>query len=210
MSNSGNALNATGRELHEAKLALRARVLDARSRLDAGTHARASESIAEALASRADFATAHTVCLTLPFGSEWNASLLAQIALDANKTVALPRVNTIDRMLELFRVRSLEHDVAPGFRGIPEPLAHCPPVALRAVTWILVPLVAFDDAGRRLGYGGGFYDRFLPQLDGSVECIAGAFALQRVERVPSAPHDLTDDAVVTELTTWNCGVGTAP
>jgi len=203
MSSPDSSLAARGRELHEAKLALRTRILDARSRLDCATHARASAAIADALALRSDFKSAPTVCLTVPFGSEWNALLLATIALTNDKLVAMPRVNTGTRMLELFRVHSLEHDLAPGFRGIPEPLAHCARVATSSVGWILVPLVAFDEHGRRLGYGGGFYDRFLPLLDTSVKRVAGAFALQKVDRVPSAAHDLTMDVVVTETGTWN-------
>ena len=198
-------LAARGRELHEAKVALRTRILDARSRLDHAAHARASAAIADALALRSDFESAQTVCLTVPFGSEWNALLLATIALTSDKIVAVPRVNTGNRMLELFRVHSLEHDLAPGFRGIAEPLAHCAPVPTSSVGWILVPLVAFDEHGRRLGYGGGFYDRFLPLLDPSVKRIAGGFALQKVDRVPSAAHDVRMDVVVTEAETWNCG-----
>jgi len=204
MSSPDSSVAARGRELHEAKLALRTRILDARSRLDCATHAQASVSIADALALRSDFKVAETVCLTLPFGSEWNASLLAKIALTSGKIVAIPRVNIGNRMLELFRVHSLERDVAPGFRGILEPLAHCAPVPASSVGWVLVPLVAFDEHGRRLGYGGGFYDRFLPLLDASVKRIAGAFALQQVDRVPSAAHDLTMDVVVTETATWDC------
>ena len=63
---------------------------------------------------------------------------------------------------------------------------------------MLVPGVAFDLDGRRLGYGGGYYDRLLPLLSPRAARVAGAFELQIVDRVPAAPHDVAVDAIVTE------------
>ncbi len=63
---------------------------------------------------------------------------------------------------------------------------------------MLVPGVAFDPYGYRIGYGGGYYDRLLPLLRRDVRRVSGAFELQVVDRVPTAPHDLTVDAIVTE------------
>jgi 5-formyltetrahydrofolate cyclo-ligase len=80
-------------------------------------------------------------------------------------------------------------------------LAHCAPVALAAIDWVLVPGVAFDPNGHRVGYGGGYYDRLLPLLQQDAHRISGAFELQLVDRVPTAPHDLTVDAIVTERRT---------
>jgi 5-formyltetrahydrofolate cyclo-ligase len=61
--------------------------------------------------------------------------------------------------------------------------------------------VAFDLAGRRLGYGAGYYDRLLPLLSPRAARVAGAFELQVVDRVPAAPHDVGVDTIVTELRT---------
>ncbi len=63
---------------------------------------------------------------------------------------------------------------------------------------MLVPGVAFDAAGRRLGYGGGYYDRLLPLLPARAPRIAGALETQMVAAVPFGPHDLCVDAIVTE------------
>ena len=68
-----------------------------------------------------------------------------------------------------------------------------------AIDWVLVPGVAFDRDGRRLGYGGGYYDRLLPLLSPRAARVAGAFDLQIVDRVPAAPHDVAVDAIVTEI-----------
>jgi 5-formyltetrahydrofolate cyclo-ligase len=104
-------------------------------------------------------------------------------------------------MLELHAIADPVRDVAPGHQGIPEPLSHCPTVAPTAVDWVLVPGVTFDRTGRRLGYGGGYYDRLLPLVPARAPRIAGAFRVQIVERVPAGPHDMRVDAIVTEAET---------
>ncbi len=88
-------------------------------------------------------------------------------------------------------------DVTTGYRGIPEPRSSLPRVDPADVDWVLVPGVAFDLAGRRLGYGGGYYDRLLPLLPRATPRIAGAFELQIVDAIPAAPHDLRIDAFAT-------------
>jgi 5-formyltetrahydrofolate cyclo-ligase len=185
----------------DAKRALRARVLAARDQMPAVARVEASQAIVTALAARADFRAAPTLLLTLPFGSEWDAVPIFAIALGLNKVVALPRVNLATRMLELCAVASLERDVAPGYHGIREPLPHCKHIDPAAIDWVLVPGVAFDGNGKRLGYGGGFYDRLLPLLPPPALRVAGAFELQIVDDIPYAPHDLAVDAIVTEART---------
>ena len=74
-----------------------------------------------------------------------------------------------------------------------------------AIDWVLVPGVAFDRSGRRLGYGGGYYDRLLPLVASRTPRIVGAFDVQIVEHVPSGPHDITIDLIVTPTETIvNC------
>jgi 5-formyltetrahydrofolate cyclo-ligase len=95
-------------------------------------------------------------------------------------------------------VRDIDVDTAPGHRGIPEPRPDVSRVTVEAIDWVLVPGVAFDLAGGRLGYGGGFYDRLLPLLRPGTPRIAGAFDAQVVAHLPAAPHDLPVDCIVTE------------
>jgi 5-formyltetrahydrofolate cyclo-ligase len=177
---------------------MRESVLRARDAMSPELRSAASERIAEALVRRPDFAAARVVLLTLPYGSEWDTRLLFATARARGKTVAVPRVNLAQRMLEIYAVADLVTDVAPGYRGILEPHAGSGSVDLASIDWVLVPGVAFDAHGQRIGYGGGYYDRLLPMLPATVPRIAGAFELQVVERVPIAPHDLALDAIVTE------------
>lgn len=188
----------SGANVREAKRTLRDRVLQARDALPAPERLRAGAVIAAALAARGDFRGAGTVLLALAFRSEWDTRALLAAGLAAGKTIAAPRVNAATRMLEACRVLDPHRDLAAGFRGILEPLPHCAPVVLTAIDWVLVPGVAFDPYGYRIGYGGGYYDRLLPLLRRDVRRVSGAFELQVVDRVPTAPHDLTVDAIVTE------------
>ncbi|MEP7328593.1 MAG: 5-formyltetrahydrofolate cyclo-ligase [Betaproteobacteria bacterium] len=188
----------TGHPLHDAKRALRVTMIAARDSIGDDEHRAASLRIANAICATPAFAAARCVLLTLPHKSEWDMRPVFTAALAAEKTVVLPRVNTGIRMLELHRVTDLTRDVGTGFRGIPEPLEYMPRVGTKAIDWILVPGVAFDLTGRRLGYGGGFYDRLLSQVSADVPRIAGAFDLQVVNDVPAAPHDLKVDRIVTE------------
>jgi len=187
--------------IREAKRTLRERVLSERDELSADAHRQASLAIATAIAARADFRAANRVLLTLPFGSEWDTLTLVDAALQAGKAVALPRVNERERMLEFCAVSDVASEVAAGYRGIMEPQQRCQRLAVSAIDWVLVPGVAFDAACRRLGYGGGYYDRMMMTLAPGRARVAGAFELQLVDQVPAAAHDLTVDAVVTERRT---------
>jgi 5-formyltetrahydrofolate cyclo-ligase len=191
----------TADALRDAKRALREGVLAARDSLPPEFRAAASAAIGKALADRDDFATASTVLLTLPFGSEWDSMPLLLTALERGKTVVLPRVNAAARTLELCRLTEPTRDVLPGYRGIPEPQSHCALIAADAIDWVLVPGVAFDTTGHRLGYGGGYYDRLLPQLRSDAARIAGGYEIQLVDHVPAAPHDVPVQALATEVRT---------
>ena len=119
------------------------------------------------------------------------ALLLARL-VEIGCAVAFPRVTGKDQPLQFHRVPDGEV-LEPGSFGIPEPLESWP----RAVPDILlVPLLAFDAKGHRLGYGGGYYDRTLAAL--AVPAIGIAYAGQEVASLPQGPHDRTLDGIVTE------------
>ena len=192
---------AQGAALHEAKLALRREILARRDALPADLRAAASAAIARRVTVLPEFAAASVVLLTLAFRSEWNTRSVVRTALAASKTVVVPRVDRERRMLELHSIDDPDRDVILGHLDIPESLPTRPLVPRDAINFVLVPGVAFDLEGRRLGYGGGYYDRLLPLLSPRAARVAGAFDVQIVERVPAAPRDVRVDAIVTESRT---------
>jgi 5-formyltetrahydrofolate cyclo-ligase len=119
------------------------------------------------------------------------ALLLARL-VETGCAVAFPRVTGKGQPLDFHHVPDGEV-LEPGSFGIPEPLENWP----RAVPDVLlVPLLAFDASGHRLGYGGGFYDRTLALL--KVPAIGIAYAGQQVASLPHATHDMHLNAVLTE------------
>jgi 5-formyltetrahydrofolate cyclo-ligase len=114
--------------------------------------------------------------------------------------VALPRIIG-PRHMEAFAVTHPTADLIPGFYGIPEPRKGLAPVDPAVIDVVIVPGSAFDRAGGRIGYGGGFYDGFLRRLRPDAQRIGIGFEAQLVERVPREAHDLCVDLVVTEART---------
>ena len=124
---------------------------------------------------------------------EADPALLLQALAQAGVHIAFPRVTAKDRALE-FHLVPEDEVLRPGAHGIHEPLEHWP----RAVPeLLLVPLLAFDDHGYRLGYGGGYYDRTLAALS-RARAIGIAYAGQRMDFLPHDAHDYPLDAILTE------------
>lgn len=94
-----------------------------------------------------------------------------------------------------------ESALAPGYCGIAEPSASAAEALPGDLDLVLVPGAAFDPACGRLGMGGGFYDRLLPQLPPGALAVGLAFDEQMVDRVPSEPHDVRLSAVFTPTRT---------
>ncbi len=117
--------------------------------------------------------------------------------LGAGKALCLPRILGPRRMAS-FRVTDLAADLAPGTWDIPEPRAGLPEVLPDEIDLVFVPGSAFDEEGRRCGYGGGFYDSYLPRTRPGTPRVALAFEGQIVAGICSESHDLPVTAIVTE------------
>jgi len=110
------------------------------------------------------------------------------------KRVGLPRVVDDDLVLHLI---DLETELEPGAFSVPEPPEHSAVLSPQEVDFALVPALAIDPRGHRIGYGGGYYDKLLPRLLGAKTC-AVAYDFQLIAEVPELPFDRTVDLVVTD------------
>ena len=187
-------------ERQEVKAHLRKTVLGRRDALDAGARAALSRTILREISGLDVYRRAGVVLAYAGIGSELRTDAFLRHTLNEGKTVLLPRVNRQRKLLDVYEVRDLAHDLEAGTWGISEPRPdRCTPADPRTIDFVLVPGVAFDAHGGRLGYGAGFYDRL---LSGSVSphawLVAGAFEAQMVEAVPLNEHDVPVDVVVTE------------
>lgn len=174
-------------------LARRARL----SPLERETHA---TTLVQRLLSLEEVAAAPSVLAFASISSEVSTTSLLRAVLEAGKTLFLPFVTDAGAM-EAAAVNSLD-ELEPGYRGIPEPATKVPVPASSAGV-VVVPGVAFDQRGGRLGYGGGFYDRFLAAAVG-VTRIGICFETQIVDELPMLEHDQGVDIVVTEERTIRC------
>ena len=196
-------------EVRTAKARLRTEVLQARAAVPEALRAAASAAVRRRLAALPEVAGARALLAYAAFGSEVDLDPLLADAAAAGRGVLLPYVDG-DR-LAVARVRDLDGDLAPGYRGIREPvLSGRRSARPDRVDVVLVPGVAFDGDGGRLGYGGGFYDELLGRVPARVPRIGVAFALQVVPRVPREAHDVRLDAVVTEAGVLRTGGGPGP
>ena len=140
-----------------------------------------------------EFREASLVMFFASFRSEINTLPMIRHALEAGKRVILPKVKGGD--LALFEIRDFDRDTAPGAWLIPEPREDAPAV-ISDVDLMIIPGLAFDENGNRLGYGAGFYDRILPRY--KHKTVALAFEIQIVPKIPVSPHDIPVHAIVTE------------
>jgi len=180
-----------------AKLELRRRALAARDALPGAERARLSALVCARAAALPELVAAATIMLFASFRSEVETAALFWWALKAGKTVCAPRV-LAPRLMAAYLIADPEADLVPGAWGIPEPregLVEVPPERMDVV---VVPGAAFDAAGRRCGYGGGFYDAYLARTRPGIPWVALAFEGQLVDELPCEPHDLAVGAIVTE------------
>lgn len=175
------------------KRALRRQVIAQIRALQPADRAAQEAALFDRLSTLPSFSTAHTILLYAShFPEEIATGPLIDLVVSQGRKVVLPRIDLATRRLVLHR----GSQTAPGVLGIPEPLATSPILAPSEIDWVLVPGIAFDQFGNRLGRGGGYYDKLLPEF--RPDCPRWAWILepQWVEAVPVEPHDIRVDGVV--------------
>ena len=139
--------------------------------------------------------SAHTILFFAPLADELDVWPLLEKCLTTRKICALPGFGPATQTYSARRVVHLDTDIVTGKFGVREPLASCPSVPLDRLDLVLVPGVAFDLTGNRLGRGRGFYDRILAAASG-IKCGV-AHDLQVQEQIPAEAHDATVQFVFT-------------
>ena len=186
------------------KSSLRSGYLSARRAIPAEDKAGSDTAIHAVLNGFGIFAEAPLVLAYVSFGAEVDTRALVTRLLSAGRRVAVPRCNEAERTMDFCEISGLD-ELSPGAHGILEPAAEAPAlgVAELAGSVCLVPGLVFDADGYRVGYGGGYYDRFLAFYPGDK------IALARTTQVSSNPlphdsHDVPVDFLVTETSVWAC------
>jgi 5-formyltetrahydrofolate cyclo-ligase len=139
--------------------------------------------------------SAHTILFYAPLADELDVWPLLEKLLKSEKICALPAFDDATQFYSARRVKNLETDIFTGKFGVSEPLGGCEEIPLDQFDLILVPGMAFDLSGNRLGRGKGFYDRILAQASG-IKCGIG-YDFQLLESIPVEAHDAKVDFIFT-------------
>lgn len=160
---------------------------------------RASLHIAELVCALAEVNQAKSILLYSAFRSEVETDKLCRRLLQVGKVVCLPLTRPEEKDLVPIMVQEGDFPLAPGYQGIPEPTCSAGRVfQAEHLDIVVVPGLLFDRNGYRLGYGGGYYDRFLAQKASQALRIGLAFSCQVRDSIPVQSHDMPLDILVTE------------
>lgn len=178
---------------------LRKGVIKARAALDPEQVELKSAKIIEAVMSLEEFKKAGVLMAYVDFRNEVRSGPFIKAALAAGKRVAVPITDIAGKRLTPSEIIDYPGDLCPGAWGILEPRTEClRPLEPEELDLVLVPGVAYDLLGNRLGYGGGFYDRFLPRTKPGTVFVAPAFEMQIKENVYPGFYDCPVHILVTE------------
>lgn len=180
----------------ESKKAIRKRILEARATLSCEEQAKRSDMITEKVIHHPFFLGSDCIYCYVDYYAEVHTRRIIEAAWKLNKKVAVPK---IDKDTMNFYYLNCFSDLQEGYRGISEPFG-----ALRANdsnALVIMPGVAYDKTRHRIGYGKGFYDKFLANHHGHT--IALGYELQVIASIPSEEHDFCPDILITEDTIYD-------
>ena len=179
------------------KKIMRQKMLAQRSLLTFTEMEEKSVNAAKLLYSLPHFNNAFSILIYLPIRNEVNTQSIIEKSWQQKKTVLIP-VCLPDRTLLLSELRSFD-DVEKGFFNIPEPKPETlRPIPVDQVDIAILPGLAFDYRGQRLGYGGGYFDTLLPLLKPGCTKIALAYDFQLLDKIPASGYDAAVDIIITE------------
>ena len=178
-------------EINAAKMELRARM---RAAFDNDARAEDSAIICEKLRALPEWQAAKMVMAFAPMGDEPDIEPL----LCKTRATALPR--WAGDGYEPAKITNLTEDICPGRFGVREPASGCSSLDWSEIDVMLIPGLAFDAEGNRIGRGGGFYDRFLANVQ--VVKVGLCYDDLILQKIPNEPHDVPMDIVVAQTATY--------
>ncbi len=183
----------TEEQLLLEKKNLRRKMLKTRSGLSEEYMRAAGDDIAEQLLTMPLYSEARSIFVYVSMPAEPPTDRIIRCALEDGREVYVPKC--IGREMSAVRICSLE-DLRPGMMGIPEPVRHNETKTADELDLIIVPCLAASEDGRRLGHGGGYYDRFLSHERGNTVCLC--FRQMLCPDIPAGVHDVRILHILTE------------
>lgn len=164
-----------------------------------------SREIVDRLLNLTEIIKANSIFTYVSFRSEVGTHSMINSLIKQGKCVSVPFIDINKKIIIPSVIKSFKNDLVPGAFGILEPvLENLNPLPAEKIDIIIMPGAVFNEKGCRLGYGGGFYDRFLKKK--RIKSYALAFDCQLVDGVPFDPEfDIKVDHIVTEKRFIKCG-----
>jgi 5-formyltetrahydrofolate cyclo-ligase len=179
--------------IQDSKSALRATIRTALEKISPAVRAVESIDLCERL--KTQMPSAHTILFFAPLPDELDVWPVLELSLALGTTCALPFIDATKKTYGARWLNKLATDIVAGKFGVREPAAGCVEIPLNRFDLVLVPGIAFDLQGNRLGRGQGFYDRLLEKASG-IKCGVG-YDFQLLENIPIETHDAKVDFILT-------------
>ena len=193
--------------LFRQKATIRKEILDKRESQSPAIRSALSHSIVRTLLSRGEFHQAGRILIYLSRDGEVVTDGLMGRAFELRKRVCVPVVDHKQKELLISELSGPEISFRLGAFGIREPKeGDCNLVPADTIDLVVVPGLAFDPQGGRIGYGKGYYDRLLKHLKPHIPRIALAFDFQIYDAVPQDESDAPVNLIITEKSTMNCSL----
>ena len=186
-------------DLKKAKSDLREEYRQKRRDLDPGEKERLDNLVSEKVINSQTYKNAEVVLTYIPKSEEVNIMNVVKAALDDGKKLACPKCNTKDRTMTFRYITSLDQ-LEDSVFGLKEPKAECPEFVqedrISSKVICIIPAILFDKKGYRIGYGGGYYDRYLSGFNG-IKVGVGYYDFI-VNEAPHGKFDSAVDVLITE------------
>ncbi|SFU43861.1 5-formyltetrahydrofolate cyclo-ligase [Clostridium sp. DSM 8431] len=144
------------------------------------------------------FNKANNIFIYVGFGSEINTIDYINEFLKMGKRIFVPRTNEENKTMDAVEIKSLDSLVKSGKYQILEPSKEIKAAEKSDLDLVILPGVAFDDKGGRVGYGAGYYDKYLKGLSEDIPKAALCYDFQLIDKVPMEEHDVRADYIITE------------
>ena len=185
----------------ETKTEIRKRLLEQRNALSMKEVNEKSAVVFERLCKLRQYDKSKIILAYMDYRNEVMTGEFIKRCRRDGKRVVLPKVESGngERVLSLYEINEAGRDILPGFKGIPEPdSAILNRMYPAEIDLAVIPGVAFDYGRHRIGYGAGYYDRFLSWLRQDCVKAGVAYSMQLVDKIPAGRYDIPMDIVVTE------------
>ena len=186
-------------EIRAAKIQIRDEIANTISALSASEIDEKTKAVEKRLFDFANFLESKIALLYINGNLEVQTDSIIQTTYSYNKIVVLPAFDPENFKMTLMKVDAFEQELIPGPRGILEPdAARCKIVPMDRIDIAIIPGLAFDEKGGRIGSGTGYYDRLIPRLAITTRKVALTFEEQIVPQVPMESHDKHVDIIITD------------